>query len=148
MEKAYLENDKFANAITEPILIEDDLSEKVSMGEYSIEIANLSSRLLGNTKNLRILDLRVQVICDNTPPFYTRLFSKISMTDGNIWSASVATGMALLDADKFNFNYQSDQYLPFEGISVSDAKFTISVNADTEINLSNAKLVLFVTYTT
>ena len=148
MEKAYLENDKLKIAITEPILIEEDLSKCISNGGYSIEITNLSSRLLGETGNLRILNLRVQVICDNTPPLYTRLFSKISMTNGNIWSASVATGLAFLDADKFNFSYQSDQYLPFEGISVSDAKFTISVNADTEINLSNAKLVLFVTYTT
>ena len=148
MEKAYLENDKLKIAITEPILIEEDLSKCISNGGYSIEITNLSSRLLGETGNLRILNLRVQVICDNTPPLYTRLFSKISMTNGNIWSASVATGLAFLDADKFDFSYQSDQYLPFEGISVSDAKFTISVNADTEINLSNAKLVLFVTYTT
>lgn len=148
MEKAYLENDKLKIAITEPILIEEDLSKCISNGGYSIEITNLSSRLLGETGNLRILNLRVQVICDNTPPLYTRLFSKISMTNGNIWSASVATGLAFLDADKFNFSYQSDQYLPFEGISVSDAKFTISVKADTEINLSNAKLVLFVTYTT
>lgn len=115
-------------------------------GSCSIVFNNLAEVMSKNAEGKRIMDIRVQIVGAHEYPLYTRLLAKISLTGENAGNRSWATGMALADTNKFDFNFLEDQYLPFEGVAVSDAKFTISVDANSDFDFTNAKLVLFVTY--
>lgn len=147
MEKAYLENDRFKVAVTEPIVVAENLGPQIAKGNCSFVIDGLAEKL-AESAGSHILDVRLQIICEEKVPLYTRLYAKISSTgedstDFGDW----ATGMALVDADKFDFRFQGNQYLPFEGMAVSGASFTITITANSNVNFSNAKLILFVTHT-
>ena len=146
MEKAYLERDEQKSIVTEPIVVANDLSVAAVDGSCSIVFNNLAEVMSKNAEGKRIMDIRVQIVGAHEYPLYTRLLAKISLTGENAGNRSWATGMALADTNKFDFNFLEDQYLPFEGVAVSDAKFTISVDANSDFDFTNAKLVLFVTY--
>lgn len=147
MEKAYLENDRVKVAVTEPIVVAENLGPQIAKGNCSFVIDGLAEKL-AESAGSHILDVRLQIICEEKVPLYTRLYAKISSTGENsIDFGDWATGMALVDADKFDFRFQGNQYLPFEGMAVSGASFTITITANSNVNFSNAKLILFVTHT-
>lgn len=150
MEKAYLKNDEHKTTITEPIVVEANLSPKISEGTCSITIKDLNQKISECNENMRILDMRVQIICETPVASYTRLYAKLSITKGDLTNRNWATGMSFSEFDKFDISFHSDQYLPFEGARLTD-EFTLylkrDMDADSMVNFVNAKVVLFLTYT-
>lgn len=148
MEKAYLKNDEHKTTITEPIVIETNLMQKIIGGSCSITIADIAQKVSEYNENMRILDMRVQIICNTPVASYTRLYAKLSLTSSLLENRHWATGMSLSDAGKFEFIFRDDRYLPFEGANLTDS-FTLYLkrDQDDEVNYNNAKVVLFVTYT-
>lgn len=148
LEKAYLENDKHKMEITEPIVLETNLSQLISEGSCSITIENLNQKISEYNNGMRILDMRVQIMSNTSIAPYTKMFARLSLTNGVLENRNWATGMSFSEVDKLDFAFHSEQYLPFEGAYLTDS-FTLYLkkDANTYVDFANAKVVLFITYT-
>lgn len=145
MEKAYLENDEHKSVSTESIILSENLSTEMDQGVYETSITDLNDRLLGASDCVRIVDMRVQIISQDSQAYYKPFYAKITQTSGSSSSGTWSTGIALSNLGKLEFCFQSDCYLPFEGASLSDS-FTLSLKTNANTEFQNAKVVLFVSY--
>jgi hypothetical protein len=59
-----------------------------------------------------------------------------------------ATSVALAEPDKYVFSFVDNKYSPFEGVSLDDTTtWHLRLTGLDCINIENAKVVLFVSYT-
>lgn len=146
MEKAYLENDCHRTVISRPILLTDDMKTSDDDPFFEYEITNLGgliSESFVNSNDKRIKDVFVQVFSDSGIPPYVCINAEIVLTSslgsGTCWSSS----MAQTREDQVDIHFDSDKYLPFEGISLDNSQWTIKVSGQIP---SDAKIVMFVKY--
>ena len=94
------------------------------------------------TKNLgltfcRIHDVRLQVLAPNYDGYY--LDATLILESNSLWIGDaeiknrigvkkIATSSALCDCGKFNFNFKTEKYLPFEGAGL-DSQWKLTINA-------------------
>lgn len=147
MEKAYLENDCHRTIISRPVLLTDDMKtsgEADPFVEYQIlDLGSLVSESFVNNKNRKITDVFVQVFSDSGIPPYVCINAEIVLTSslgsGTCWSSS----MAQTREDQIDIHFTCDKYLPFEGISLDNSRWTIKVSGQIP---SDAKIVMFIKY--
>lgn len=147
MEKAYLENDCHRTIISRPVLLTDDMKtsgETDPFVEYQIlDLGSLVSESFVNNKNRKITDVFVQVFSDSGIPPYVCINAEIVLTSslgsGTCWSSS----MAQTREDQIDIHFACDKYLPFEGISLDNSRWTIKVSGQIP---SDAKIVMFIKY--
>ena len=164
MEVAYLENDGNELEITRPISLKEivdekqqEIFEKIKIGdECSFDIK--SSQILKNF-NLtfcRIRNVRIQVVA----PGYEGVFLDVSLTlDSNtlkyknneitnrLGVRTVATSTAHSDCGNFDFKFETDKYLPFEGAGL-DSKWRITIFESDGLSKQNlSDIILYISYT-
>ena len=181
MEVAYLENDKNELEITRPISLKElecnyaDLTTQyplsnikqnsqativIPMELYSSDFANHYFR--------RIRDVRIEVIA----PKYKGLFlnAELSLTsnsldlkqegafiENRVGVQTLATSMAHVHEGKFDFNFKTERFCPFEGAGAKSS-WTLAINGDPkEINGSDSEdadskysiedVIIYISYT-
>lgn len=168
MEVAYLENDKLEQEITWPVSLK---ALKIADGKIDAETTsaqNISAILQNcsfkiNTDFIcsklgisfcRIRDVRLQVIAPN----FTGLALNAKLTlesnilkygsndiQNRIGVRSFATAMANSDCGKFDFNFKSEKYSPFEGAGL-DSSWNLSIDGDSNQNFIN-DVILYISFT-
>jgi hypothetical protein len=168
MEKAYLENDEHKMEISRPIVLIDDLSNvQVSSGYLAItEVLENSNGVVDCTFVIQknyfssdfqrissrfIRDVKLQIIPTaqtSALPFMC-VNAEITLNESldsflGVW----ATSVALAEPDKYVFSFVDNKYSPFEGVSLDDTTtWHLRLTGLDCINIENAKVVLFVSYT-
>ncbi len=167
MEVAYLENDKQEHEITWPVslkalkIADKKIDAETSAQDISAILQNCSFKI--NTDFIcdelgisfcRIRDVRLQVIAPN----FTGLALNAKLTlesnilkygsndiQNRIGVRSFATAMANYDCGKFDFNFKSEKYSPFEGAGL-DSSWDLSINGDSNQN-SIDDVILYISFT-
>lgn len=168
MEKAYLENDKHRIEITRPILLFTNLTDpvvpdvnsqyvtvsKTDNSEISEYVVNIRRSLFEKDfpyhEERFTKDIRLQVVAGNMTESYACLNAEISLTSNTLFTGVTASSMALSEVGKFDFKFVDDKYSPFEGTLIGN---TLDLNLrltgiDCITDLSTAKVIVFVSYTT
>ena len=168
MEKAYLENDKHRIEITRPILLFTNLTDpvvpdvnsqyvtvsKTDNSEVSEYVVNIRRSLFEKDfpyhEERFTKDIRLQVVAGNMTESYACLNAEISLTSNTLFTGVTASSMALSEVGKFDFKFVDDKYSPFEGTLIGN---TLDLNLrltgiDCITDLSTAKVIVFVSYTT
>jgi hypothetical protein len=153
MEVAYLENDKNELEITRPISLKDletnysDIVDQIPLSKIkgeaktSFEIPlQLYSSDFNNHYFRRIRNVKIEVIA----PRYKGLFlnAELSLTsnsldlkqenafiENRVGVQTLATSMAHVHEGKFDFNFKTERFCPFEGAGAKSS-WTLAINGD------------------
>jgi len=168
MEKAYLENDKHRIEITRPILLFTNLTNpvvpnvnsqhitvtKTNNSKVSEYVVSIKKKLFDGDfpyhEERFTRDIRLQVVAENETESYACLNAEVSLTSNPQFIGVTASSMALSEVGKFDFKFVDDKYSPFEGTLIGNTlDLTLRLTGiDCITDLSTAKVIVFVSYTT